>query len=175
LMVMNTILGGQFSSRLNMNLREKHAYTYGASSSFDMRHGAGPFTAGGAIVREKTEPAAQEILAEIKRLQESLVTDEEIVDAKTNLIRRLPAAFETVSDVAGSLAYLAIYDLPLDEFAKRAEGYRAVTAADVQRVATTYLKLDRLRLVIVGDADVIEKDLEKLELGKIEVRRAKKK
>jgi len=174
LMVMNTILGGQFSSRLNLNLREKHAYTYGASSSFDMRHGAGPFTAGGAIVREKTEPAAEEILAEIKRMQDAPVSDDELADAKTNLIRRLPASFETVSDVAGSVAYLAIYALPLDEFAKRADAYRAITREDVQRVAKTYLRADRLRIVIVGDAAVIEKDLGKLGLGKIEVRRAAK-
>jgi len=174
LMIMNTILGGQFSSRLNLNLREKHAYTYGASSSFDMRHGAGPFTAGGAIVREKTEPAAQEILAEIKRMQDALVTAEELADAKTNLIRRLPASFETVSDVAGSIAYLAIYGLPLDEFSKRAEAYRAVSSEDVQRVAKTYLRPERLRIVIVGDAAVVEKDLEKLKFGKVEVRRAGK-
>lgn len=174
LMVMNTILGGQFSSRLNLNLREKHAYTYGAGSSFDMRHGAGPFTAGGAIVREKTEPAAEEILAEIKRIQESLVTEEELADAKTNLVRRLPASFETVSDVAGSIAYLAIYGLPLDEFGKRADAYRAVTREDVQRVAKLYLRPERVRLVIVGDASVIEKDLEKLNLGKIEVRHSAK-
>ncbi|MBI2388752.1 MAG: insulinase family protein [Deltaproteobacteria bacterium] len=172
LMVMNTILGGQFSSRLNLNLREKHAYTYGASSSFDMRHGAGPFTAGGAIVREKTEPAAQEILAEIKRIIDAEVSEEELADAKTNLIRRLPASFETVSDVAGSIAYLAIYGLPLDEYHGRAAAYRAVTRADVQRVAKRYLSPDKLRLVIVGDADVIVKDLDKMGLGKIEVRRA---
>lgn len=170
LMVMNTILGGQFSSRLNLNLREKHAYTYGAGSSFDMRHGAGPFTAGGAIVREKTEPAAEEILAEIKRIQESMVSEEELADAKTNLVRRLPASFETVSDVAGSIAYLAIYGLPLDEFGKRADAYRAVTREDVQRVAKLYLRPERMRLVIVGDASVIQKDLEKLNMGKIEIR-----
>lgn len=172
LMVLNTILGGQFSSRLNLNLREKHAYTYGAYSSFDMRHGAGPFTAGGAIVREKTEPAAQEILAEIERIQKEPVTDEELADAKTNLIRRLPATFETASDVASSMANLAIYGLPLDEYEKRAEGYRAVTKEDVLRVAKAYLAPDKVRLVIVGDAKVIEKDLAKLGLGEVEVRKA---
>jgi zinc protease len=174
LQVMNTILGGQFSSRLNLNLREKHAYTYGAGSSFDMRHGAGPFTAGGAIVREKTTPATQEILAEIKRIQDALVTDEELDVAKTNLVRRLPAQFETVSDIAGSIAALAIYGLPLDEYDRRIVGYNAVTREDVQRVAKLYLRPDRIRIVIVGDANVIEKDLEQLNLGKPEVRRAKK-
>lgn len=171
LMVLNTILGGQFSSRLNLNLREKHAYTYGASSSFDMRHGAGPFSAGGAIVREKTEPAAAEILAEIKRIQESTVTDEELADAKTNLVRRLPANFETASDVAGSIAYLAIYGLPVDEYEHRAEAYRAVTREDIQRVAQKYLKLDRIRLVVVGDASIVAKDLGQLGLGEVDLRK----
>lgn len=174
ILVMNTILGGQFSSRLNLNLREKHAYTYGAGSGFDMRHGAGPFTAGGAIVREKTTPAAEEIFAEMQRIKEALVSEEELADAKTNLIRKLPASFETVSDVASSVAYLAIYGLPLDEYEHRTEAYNAVTREDVLRVAKTYLRADRVRLVIVGDADVIEKDLNKLKLGKIEVRRVKK-
>lgn len=174
LMVMNTILGGQFSSRLNLNLREKHAYTYGAGSSFDMRHGAGPFTAGGAIVGEKTTPAAKEIFAELKSIQEAPVSDEELENAKTNLIRRLPASFETVSDVASSVAYLATYGLPLTEYENRIAAYNAVTREDVQRVARTYLRGNRMRLVIVGDANVIEKDLANLELGKIEIRRAKK-
>ena len=175
LMVMNTILGGQFSSRLNLNLREKHAYTYGASSGFDMRHGPGPFTAGGAIVREKSQPAALEIFAELKRMVDAEVTDEELADAKTNLVRRLPASFETVSEIANSLAYLAVYGLPLDEYAKRAAAYRAVTKADVLRVARQYLTVDKMRLVIVGDASVIEKDLDQLGLGKVEVIRAKAK
>lgn len=172
LQVMNTILGGQFSSRLNLNLREKHAYTYGAGSSFDMRHGPGPFTAGGAIVREATTPATLEILSELKRIAETPVTDEELEVAKANLIRRLPGSFETVSDVAGSVAYLSIYNLPLDEFDKRVAGYNAVTKDDIQRVAKLYLRSERLRIVIVGDADVIEKDLDKLNLGKPEIRRA---
>lgn len=174
LMVMNTILGGQFSSRLNLNLREKHAYTYGASSSFDMRHGAGPFTAGGAIVREKTTPAAEEILAEVKRIQDVPVDEDELADAKTNLVRKLPASFETVADVVNSLGYLAIYNLPLNEFDTRIAAYNAVTREDVLRVAKAYLRPGRLRLVIVGDADVIEKELDKLKLGKVEIRRAKK-
>jgi zinc protease len=104
----------------------------------------------------------------------ALVSDEELADAKTNLIRRLPASFETVSDVAGSIAYLAVYGLPLDEFSKRSEAYRAVTRDDVQRVAKLYLRPERLRLVIVGDASVVQKDLEKLNLGPIDVRRSAK-
>ncbi len=172
ILVMNTILGGQFSSRLNLNLREKHAYTYGARSHFDMRHGAGPFSAGGAIVREKTAPAVKEILAELARIRDAQVDDEELEAAKSNLIRRLPGSFETVSDVAGSVSGLAVFGLPLDEYAKRPDAYRAVTKEDVQRVAKAYLRGEKVRIVIVGDAAVIQKDLEALGLGKVEVRKA---
>jgi len=174
IIVMNTILGGQFSSRLNLNLREKHAYTYGAGSGFDMRHGAGPFSAGGAIVREKTEPAMREIMSELDRIRTSLVSEEELADAKTYLIRKLPAGFETASETASSLAYLAIHGLPLDEYAKRPALYQKVTREDVKRVAEKYLRATEMQFVIVGDAKVIEKDLEKIGLGKMDVRRANK-
>ena len=135
ILMMNTILGGQFSSRLNMNLREKHAYTYGAGSCFDFRHGAGPFRAGGAIVRESTEPAIREMLTEIERMRTELVIDEELADAKANVIKQLPARFETAGATAATLASLAIYGLPLDEFATRPARLQKVTREDVKRVA----------------------------------------
>jgi len=169
LLVMNTLLGGQFTSRLNLNLREKHAYTYGARSSFDMRHGPGPFTAGGAIVRENTGPAVKEILAEIRRMREELVTAEELDDAKANLIQRLPAQFETAGATASTLAGLAIYGLPLDEYATRPAKIRAVTREDVQRVAQKYLTQDRLKLVLVADAAKVQAQLEPLGLGAVDL------
>lgn len=175
ILVMNTVLGGQFSSRLNLNLREKHAYTYGARSAFDMRHGPGPFGAGGAIVRESTGPAVREILAEMKRIQAELVTLDEIEDAKTNLILQLPARFETAGETAATLAALAVYGLPLDEIATRPERLRKVTREDVKRVADAYLKPDLARVVVVGDAKVIKEQLEKLGIGSLELKAPKAK
>ena len=172
LLVMNTILGGQFSSRLNLNLREKHAYTYGARSGFDMRHGPGPFTAGGAIVRESTGPAVGEILSEIKRIREEPVGEEELGAAKENLIGQLPARFETVNATASTLAGLAIYGLPLDEYANRAAKIERVSREDVQRVARQYLVPERTRLVLVGDAAVVKGQLEPLGLGPMDVQSA---
>jgi predicted Zn-dependent peptidase len=172
ILVMNTILGGQFSSRLNLNLREKHAYTYGARSGFDMRLGPGPFVAGGAIVRESTGPALTEVLSEIKRIRADLVTDEEIADAKSTLVLQLPARFETASETAASLGVLAVYNLPIDEYANRAAKIQAVTREDVKRVADRYLAPDRLRLVVVGDAKVVEEQLAKLGFGAMDVKRA---
>lgn len=174
LLVMNTVLGGQFTSRLNLNLREKHAYTYGARSAFDMRHGAGPFSAGGAIMTAATVPAVKEIFAEIERMRREPVPAEELADAKTNLIRQLPARFETAGDTASTLARLSMMGLPLDEPATRPARIAKVTAEDVQRVAEKYLKPELMRVIVVGDAAVVEKDLAAIGMGDVEVRRAAK-
>lgn len=165
LLVMNTILGGQFTSRLNLNLREAHAYTYGARSHFDMRDGAGPFSAGGAMVREKTTEALKEIFAELGRLRKEPVSDDELANAKSNLIQQLPARFETASETAGTVAALALYGLPLDEFSTREARIKAITKEDVKRVAETYLRTDEMRVVLVGDAKVITPGLSSLGLG----------
>ncbi len=165
LLVASTILGGQFTSRLNLNLREKHAFTYGASASFEMRHGPGPFRAGGAIVREHTAEAVQEIFAEIERIAKEPVADDELADAKSYLVRKLPAQFETVQETASSVAQLAVYGLPLDDYATRAAKIAAVTAAEVQKAVAAHLSAEALRVVLVGDAAAIRGPLEALGLG----------
>lgn len=169
-MVLNTLLGGQFSSRLNMNLREKNAYTYGAYSWFDTRRVAGPFTAGGAIMTPATAPAIREMFAEMERLRKELPPAVELENAKTNLIRKLPARFETASGTAQALGSLSVMGLALDEFATRQSRVAKVTAEDVRRVANTYLRSEAMRVIIVGDASVVQKELEALDLGGIEVR-----
>jgi predicted Zn-dependent peptidase len=169
---MNAILGGQFSSRLNMNLREAHAYTYGAYSNFDFRHGPGPFGAGAEIVREKTGPAIAEALREIQRIQTELVSEEELADAKAHLIKQLPARFETVAATASTVGGLAIYGLPLDEFATRPERWAKITREDVLRVAKQYLSPGALHVVLVGDAKTVKPELDALKLGEVAVRAA---
>lgn len=165
--VLNTILGGQFSSRLNLSLREKHAYTYGARSSFDARRGVGPFTAGGAIVTDATEPAVRLLLEELARIAKEPVTDEELADAKANLIDQLPGRFESSAATASTVAELGIYGLPTDDLAQRPARIASVTAADVLRVAQAILVSDRLRVVVVGDAAKIEAGLGKVGLGAV--------
>lgn len=165
IVVMNTILGGQFTSRLNLNLREAHAYTYGARSGFDFRDGPGPFTAGGAMVREKTSEAIKEILSELDRIRKTPVTDDELADAKSNLVRQLPSKFETAGETVGTLAALALYGLPLDELSQREARIQKVTKEDVKRVAETYLRVDEMRIVLVGDAAVVKPGLLTLGLG----------
>jgi predicted Zn-dependent peptidase len=172
LTVMNAILGGVFSSRINMNLREAHAYTYGARSRFVMRHGAGPFNAGGAIFSDKTGPAIHELFTEITRMAQEDVRDEELADAKEFIKLGMPGRFETVTDVTGALEDLFVYDLPLDEYATRAQRIAAVTAADVKKVAAAHIHPRTLKIIVVGDRAKLEPGLESLHLGTPELRDA---
>jgi predicted Zn-dependent peptidase len=170
ILVMNTIFGGMFSSRLNLNLREKHAYTYGARSGFEMRQGPGPFSAGGAVFREKTDAALKEILTEMERIRAGMVSEEELAAAKSNLVKQLPGRFETAEETAATIGGLPVYKLPLDEFTNRPARVQKVTREDVQRVAQKYLVADRVKVVAVGDAATIRAGLGVLGLGEAEVR-----
>jgi predicted Zn-dependent peptidase len=168
--VMNLILGGMFSSRINLDLREAKAFTYGARSRFSMRHGAGPFSAGAAIFAEHTAEAVKALQAQIERMRAEPVTAEELADAKENAKLALPARFESVDDLTGALEDIAVYGMPLDEFAQRAAKIDAVTVADVQRVAKAWLHPEAMRVFIVGDRAKVEHGL--MELGAIETRDA---
>lgn len=168
--VMNAILGGMFSSRINLELREARAYTYGARSHFFMRHGAGPFMAGGAIFIEHTADAARALLAQIVRMRDETVTAEELANAKENAKLALPSRFEGVEDIAGALQDLAVYRLPLDEYERRSARIDAVTAEDVQRVAKKWLQPGVMSIVVAGARAKIEGELSAL--GHLEVRDA---
>ncbi len=167
----NYVFGGHFASRINMNLREAHAYTYGAGSSFSMWQMAGPFTVGGEIKTEHTVAAIKEILHELARMRDQPISDEELAEAKTGLVDQLPGRFATMEDTANALATLVSYHLPLTEYADRPAKVGAVTKADVLRHAKKYLTADDLRIVIVGDAAKLTPGLEALKLGKVEVRK----
>jgi zinc protease len=170
LSVMNLILGGMFSSRINIDLREAHAYTYGAYSALAMRHGAGPFMAGGAMFADHTGDAVHELLEQVTRIRAEPVTAEELADAKEHAKLALPARFESVDEVTQALQEIAVYGWPLDEYSTLASRIDAVTAADVQRVAKQWLHPETLRVVVTGDRARIEKDLKAY--GAIETRDA---
>jgi predicted Zn-dependent peptidase len=172
IVVMNAILGGMFSSRINLNLREAHGYTYGASSGFQMRHGPGQFSAGGDIVADKTAPAIVELLKELHAMREKPVTDEELANAKQNIEAAMPARFETVTEMTAALADLVVYDLPLDEYATRPARLEKITAEDVQKAARMHLHPDRVEVVVVGDRASVGPSLETLHLGAFEDRNA---
>lgn len=169
LSVLNTILGGSFTSRLMQNLRETHGYTYGARSSFDMRRSAGPFTASAEIVAAKTDSALVEFMKELNSIREA-VPAEELSKAKRYMQLGLPGEFETTQQIAGALIPIVLYDLPLDYYNNYVQNIEAITHADVQRVARQYINPSLLAIVVVGDRKGIERGLKELNAGPIVIR-----
>ena len=168
LQVMNTILGGAFSSRLNLNLREKRGYTYGANSQFDMRLSAGPFVAGAGVQTDKTAESLKEFFVELNGILQP-VPVEELSRAKNYVALRFPGTFETTGDISRRLEDEIVYHLPDDYYSKYVQNIEQVTSADVQRVAKKYVQPDRLAVVVVGDQKVIEPGIRALNLGTINV------
>jgi zinc protease len=168
LVVLNTLLGGSFSSRLNMNLREKHGYTYGASSSFDMRASAGPFSAGAGVQTDKTGEALKEFFNELNAIGKP-VPAEELARARNYVALRFPGGFETTGDVSRRLEDALVYKLPDDYFSKYVQNIQAVTSADVQRVAQKYIQPSRFIVTVVGDRQQIEPQIRPLNLGNLKV------
>ncbi|HVG45590.1 MAG TPA: pitrilysin family protein [Longimicrobium sp.] len=167
--VMNAILGGTFSSRLNMNLRERLGYTYGASSTFAMRRQPGPFSMSAAVQTEVTAHAVSETLRELRGMQEAEVTPAELEDARNYLAGVFPLGLQTTDGVAGKLSTIATYGLPDDYYEHYRERLLAVTAADVLQAARERLWPDRAAVVVAGDAETIRPELEALDLGPVVV------
>ena len=164
LRVLNTILGESFTSRLNQNLREEHGYSYGATSRFDMRGSAGPFYAAAGVQTDKTAESLTEFFKELERIRQP-VPAEEVEKAKNYLALLMPRSFETTGSMASSLAQMFVYNLPADYYATYTQRIRAVTPADVQRVAEKYIQPDKFAVVVVGDRKVIEPGIKALNLG----------
>jgi len=168
LTVMNGVLGGQFSSRINLNLREDKGYTYGARSGFAFRLGPGPFEAGGSVQTAVTKEALVELVKELSDVTgPRAITDAELAFSKDRLIRGFPSRFETTGGVAGTLAELVEFDLPDDYFTTYPAKVEAVTKAEVDRVAKTYLHPDRMTVLVVGDRAKIEGPLKTLPYAKV--------
>jgi len=167
--VMNAVLGGLFSSRINLNLREEHAYTYGAHSGFDWRRAAGPFVADAAVKSDVTAAAAGEVLKEIDRMRAEEISESELSLATSYLDGVFPIRYETTSAIASALASLIVYELPDDYFDSYRMHVREVTAADVRRAAETHLDPSRLQLLAVGDPAMIEAPLGALGFGPLTV------
>jgi predicted Zn-dependent peptidase len=168
--VMNTILGGSFTSRLNQNLRETKGYTYGAGSGFNYRRLRGPFIAAASVVTAKTDSSLIEFFYELRRIRDSLVSDEELAKARAYVTLGLPREFETTRGTAAQFLDLLQNDLPLDYYASLVPRINAVTAADVQRVARRYIDPDHFAVVVVGDKSQIEAGIRALGEGPILLR-----
>ena len=168
--VMNLALGGLFSSRINLNLREAHGYTYGASSQFSFRRAPGPFQVASGVRTDVTGPAVSEIFKEVEGMVERPVSNDELKMAKDSLSYSLPGAFESSANAVNNFSNVFIYDLGLDYYSRYAEQVNAVTADQALSVAKKYLVPANMVVVAVGDRAKIEPQLRKLNLGRIEVR-----
>jgi zinc protease len=168
--VMNTALGGLVSSRINLNLRETHGYTYGASSAFVFRRGPGPFLIATSVRTDVTAPAVVEIFREIERMREGILTPEELATAKDSISRALPSLFETTPESASSIGQLFVHNLPLDYYHNLPAEIERISAAGAQHIAWKYLRPEEMVIVAVGDRSKIEPELAKLNLGPIEHR-----
>ena len=167
LIVMNTILGGSFKSRLNMKLREEKGFTYGASTFFSFRRAGGSFGGGAAVFTGATGETVALSLAELRRMADGDVSSEELNRARNYLSLGFMRNFETTADIAGHLAEVALYDLPGDYLGTYADRVAAVSAEDVRRVAQKYLLPELLSVVVVGDRQRVLPQLQQLAVGPI--------
>jgi predicted Zn-dependent peptidase len=166
--VLNTILGGSFTSRLNQNLREEHQYSYGASSRFDMRLSAGAFQAGAGVQTDKTAEALKEFFNELNGILKP-VPEEELTKAKNYAALSFPSEFETSGDLSSKMEEMVIYNLPDRYFGGYIDNLQKVTAPAVQKAAGTYIQPKRFAVVVVGDRKVIEPGIRALNLGPVRV------
>jgi zinc protease len=166
--VMNETLGGLFSSRINLNLREEHGYTYGANSQFVFRRTPGYFVVATGVRTDVTAPALSEIARELTRMRDG-ATPDELTLAKDSIVRSLPSQFETSGVVTSTTANLFLYDLPLDYYAKAQARFASVTPQQVTAAARKYVVPEKTLYVIVGDRAKVGADVEKLNLGPMEI------
>ncbi|HEX7706337.1 MAG TPA: pitrilysin family protein [Thermoanaerobaculia bacterium] len=157
--VMNAIFGGVFNSRINLNLRERHGYTYGARSQFAFRRQAGPFVIAAPVRNEVTRESVSEMLAELRRMRTGDIEDRELDETKSYLMGVFPATVQTASDIAGRLIDMELYGLPEDYFDRYREAIAGVTKDEIVRVANKYLDPERVLIVIVGNAGQIREPL----------------
>jgi zinc protease len=163
--VMNRILGGQFSSRINMNLREKRGYTYGARSAFMFLKQAGPFMASGGFTTAKTDSAVEQFLYELDRMHREGITAEELEFSKKGLTGGFALTFETNAQIAGALQNLVVYGLPDNYYENYLKSIASVSLEDVRRAAAKTLDPATMAVLIVGDLKTIRAGVEKLNLG----------
>ncbi|HZK77078.1 MAG TPA: pitrilysin family protein, partial [Candidatus Kapabacteria bacterium] len=156
LSALNMLLGGYFNSRINLNLREVHGYTYGARSFFDTRMGAGPFAVSTEVRTEVTVRAVEEIVSEITRVTKLAVEEEELRMVKDYMIGNFPLQIETPQQVAGRVATIVLYGLERDYWDTYREKLSALTSVELYRVAREYLHPSELTITASGNVQAIE-------------------
>jgi predicted Zn-dependent peptidase len=170
LVVLNSLLGGKFTSRLNLNLRERLGITYGISTSFTQRRGPGPFIVAASVDTDAVGTAVEEVLSEIRRLQDEWVAQEELEDTQSYLLGIFPYTLQRIEGLASRLADLAVYDLPSDYFANHLEQIANVTREDLQELARRHFRPEQMGIVAVGPGQQLRAQLEPF--GSLEIDRA---
>ncbi len=166
LVAANMILGGQFVSRINLNLREDKGFTYGARTAFDFRRMPGPFSLQVSVQTAATGRAIEESLDEIGAIRGPRpVTGEELALGVAALTRGYARNFETAEQIARASMQIVLYDLPDDYFVQFVPNVERVTTSDVTAAAAKYLDPDRLLTLVVGDLEAVAADLPRLGLG----------
>lgn len=169
LVVGNSVLGGTFGSRLNMNLREARGFTYGVRSGFAFRRGPGPFSVATAVDTAVTAEAVAEAVREVERYHRDGPTDDEVRSARDYLAGVFPLGLETTGRVAARVAQLFVHDLPDAAWTGYRDEIRGVQRDEAHAAIRRHLKPAELTIVVVGDADAVAADLEALELGPVTV------
>jgi predicted Zn-dependent peptidase len=160
--IMGTILGGGFSSRINMNIREKNGYAYGARGGFSYHRTGSTFSAGGAIRNDATREAIGEIVKEIEALRGAPPKDEEMTREKDGAILGLPAQWATGQSILSTFQTLVYHGLPLDWYETFIPSVKGVTKERVHKAARRHLRPDRAQILVVGDAKTVLPEVEEL-------------
>ncbi len=169
LRVFNTVLGGAFTSRLNLNLREENGFTYGVRSQFGFRRHAGMWVVGAAVGTEVTAPAVREAMAEITKLVREGPTDDELEAARDFLAGVFPLGVETTGQLASKVESMLVHDLAPDYYATYRDRIREVTRESATSAGQDAIRPAEATILVVGDPDEVVAPLEALELGEVEV------
>ena len=160
LTIANEVFGGSFSSRLNLNLREDKGYTYGASSQAIFRRGVGAFVAYAAVRADVSGAALAEMMDEMARLQTQPLSEDEVRLAKSGVVRTLTGQFQTAGQVSGAAASLFVQSLPTDYFVKLGPRFDQSPLEEIRRAAVDFIDEERIVVLMVGDADLVQPQVE---------------
>ena len=161
LLLLNAIFGGKFTSRINLNLREKHGYTYGAQSQFIQRLGPGPFLVRAAVATEVAGAAVEQLILEMRRIRDEPVSRADLAETQDYLIGVFPYTLQTIGDLTKRLEAIAVFDLPLNHYETYPSVFAEITRDHLQEAARQHFDPDHLAIVAVGPAATLEPQLER--------------
>ena len=167
LVLLNSIFGGKFTSRINLNLREERGFTYGAQSTFERRLGPGAFFIRTAVANEVSGRAVEELLKEMRRIREEAVTQEELDDARSYMTGYFASSMQTVGDLLKRLENLAMFELPDDYYDRYSEILESIDRQTLLQAAQQHLKPHEMVIIAAGPAEQLRPQLEAF--GRVQV------